>query len=549
MKQFFTIILSLIFVNITTAQNLTATLIDQSVVSDSGLFFDGTRYDEDTNPTGNYRFGNRITPHGDCIDVVNGYVFVTWYKGGMDERSLMLSRKNLTDPAANWVTIEFPHKHIGWRGIPTIGDSHNTAAIGVSTIDGTIHLIYDLHAYSSNSYPNDFFNYSVSVKDAAFQPDAAFNLDLFKPKQNYLKAGENYERLTYPALRRAADGSLVVRYRTGGAGNGDILLATYDGNAWSNNWLYSDGTIPLPNRYSLYGSEKYIHDTFYSCFSVRFAQNENYSLNSGLYFAYTNAVLPTPSSQWFDANGNSISLPIQNPAVIKIAEPSDDYGTATAPRISLGPAFTVTKNGAIHMITRVDNINVHYYKLAEDAEFSSSQGGLIPNPQVRGGILSFNDRVFMVELVGRKPVIKSTLEGQNDWQIIYSAEAAPTRFKHFNSVIANDKLYVYLMEDTDGDACPLHLQVFSLSGGTPTSTSEEILPAEVTVYPNPNKGIFDIKSKSRISSYAISSVQGKVLQSGKLNFNQLDISDFPAGVYFLELSANNKNMVKKIVIE
>lgn len=76
------------------AQDLVATLIDASIVADSGLFFDGTQYNEATNPDGNYRFANRITPHGNRIDVVNGYAFVTWYKGGLENRNLRLSRKN-----------------------------------------------------------------------------------------------------------------------------------------------------------------------------------------------------------------------------------------------------------------------------------------------------------------------------------------------------------------------------------------------------------------------------------------------------------------------
>jgi len=146
-----------------------------SPAGEGGLFFAG-------NKDVNYRFGQRISPHGDCVDVVNGYAFVTWYKGGMDTRNLMLSRKNLNVPNSNWVTIEFPHKHVGQgveilKGTVIRGDSHNSAAIGVSTIDNTIHIIYDMHAYRSSSLPNDFFNYSVSLKNKAFVPDEDFTLD------------------------------------------------------------------------------------------------------------------------------------------------------------------------------------------------------------------------------------------------------------------------------------------------------------------------------------------------------------------------------------
>ena len=132
------LLLITVFLSLSYAQEkqLTVSITDDSKVSDFGLFFDGTQ-------GVNYQFSPRISPHGDCIDVVNGYVFVTWYKGGIDKRNLMLSRKNLNIANSNWVSIEFPHQHVGFQGTnPTIGDSHNTAAIGISTIDNTIHLIY-----------------------------------------------------------------------------------------------------------------------------------------------------------------------------------------------------------------------------------------------------------------------------------------------------------------------------------------------------------------------------------------------------------------------
>lgn len=448
-----------------------------SANGDGGLYFAGTR-------NVNFGFSQRITPHGDCIDVVNGFAFVTWYKGGMDRRNLMLSRKNLNSPNSNWVTIEFPHKHVGQageilKGTGTRGDSHNTAAIGISTIDNTIHILYDMHAYRASSLPNDFFNYSVSLKNKAFVPDNEFTLDIFNPKQNYLKQGQNYERITYPMIHRANDGSLVARYRIGGSGNGDIFMAHYDGIAWTNNWLFQDGTIPLPNRNSYYGGERFINGKFYAGFSIRYANNNNsnptngFSFNSGLYYAYTNGVPKNQSSQWFNVNDQPITLPIrnnldQNLDQVKIGEPGDDFGTATNPSTTFDPSWTVTENGAIHFITRVDNTNVHYYKLPADPGFSKAAGGLIPNPEVRGEIYSYKNHVFMVELIAGKVNIKTTLEGQNDWKIVYTGTDS-INFDHFDAFIENDKLYVYLMENTGnntpgiGDKRPLYFKEFTLS--------------------------------------------------------------------------------------
>lgn len=443
-------VFSLITLSGVMAQEIEVTLVNESKVSNEGLYFDGVRGVD-------YQFGPRITPHGDCIDVINGYVFVTWYKGGMDKRNLMLSRKKIDDPGATWVTIQFPDRHIGYRGDPTIGDSHNTAAVGVSPIDGTVHLLYDMHSYSKASYPNNYFNYRISAKNAAFVPDSEFNISLFNDKRFYLKEGEQYQFTTYPAFNRDDNGNLMVRFRYRGSGNGEIKFATYNGTSWSGNTLFSDGTIPLPDRYSLYGSEKFLNGKLYSGFSIRYAQDDNYTNNSGLYFAYANP--PYSANDWYDLNGNNFSLPIGKSDFLQFADPSLEYGTTTAPKMSYGPAFTVTESGAVHFVTRVDNLNVHYYKAAGESSFSSAAGGAVP--KVTGEIFSINKSIIMVDLQGGYPVVKVTPEGTNQWETRYLATEGP-KFNHLNAVMHNGKLYVYLMESVTGDARPLHLQVYEI---------------------------------------------------------------------------------------
>lgn len=464
--------------------SLQVTLDATSQVAVDGLYYEGEK-------NVNYRFSPRITPHGDCIDVVNGYVFVTWYKGGVEKRNLMLSRKNLNVPNSNWVTIEFPHQHVGIGGTnPNMGDSHNTAAIGVSTIDGTIHLLYDMHAYRESNLPNDFFNYSVSYTNKAFVPDAEFTLAIFKPKQNYLKQGGNYDRVTYPMIHRATDGSLIARFRIGGSGNGDIFMAHYNGTSWTNNWMFQEGTLASPNTNSLYGGERFLNGRFYAGFSIRYATNNNettsngFMLNSGLYFAYTNTIPTNQSSQWFDAFGAGISLPIRNNVnasldPVKVGEPSDDYGTALLPRTSNDPAWTVTENEAVHFVTRVDGKNVHYFKTSNTNTFSSAQGALIPNPEVRGELYSYKNHVFMVELLGGKVNIKTTLDDRSDWKVVLSETSAST-YAHFDAFVDGNKLYVYLMEQVSGDARPLYLKIFTLSelDQSADDTAKIILEAE-----------------------------------------------------------------------
>ena len=701
MKKILLYLLMIGSLNTITAQKkLSATLKSVTRVSEEGeggLFFAGER-------NVNYRFGKRITPHGDCVDVVNGYAFVTWYKGGMDKRNLMLSRKNLTVENAPWVTIQFPHQHVGqsgelFKGTGIRGDSHNTAAIGISTIDNTIHIIYDMHAYSKSALPTVFFNYSVSKKDMAFVPDNEFTLEIFNAKRTYLKNGQNYERLTYPMIHRADDGSLIARYRKGGSGNGDILLAHYDGTSWSNNWIYHEGTLALPNRNNMYGGERFLNGKFYAGFSIRYSTNNNtstsngYMLNSGLYYAYTNGIPKNQATQWFNVNDNPIALPIKNNInpnsdPVQIAQPGDDLGTATFPRSSSDPAWTVTENGAIHFVQRVDNRNVHYYKKATEANFSKNVGGLIPNPDTRGEIYSYKNHVFMVELINGKINIKTTLEGENNWQVIYTGQENIS-FNHFDAFVNNGKLYVYLMEDTGnntvgvGDKRPLYFQEFNLSEiedasaslikvieaedfttasndiivGTNSAASggkyidsftsnqfleykfditdagnydvvlhvavrnrdDSVMDVEINdqlfnnflvvktgdwniygenrieninlnqgentikltqkrslssepdkieifsksalstssfsknnirIYPNPSNGVFTLNTSIKNIEYQLINVQGRTLQQGIINKNQLDFSRYAKGIYLLRLkSSNNSTFIKRIILK
>jgi hypothetical protein len=702
MKKIILLILVIGFLNTIKAQKkLSATLKSSTKVTkedEGGLYFAGTK-------DVNYRFGKRISPHGDCVDVINGYAFVTWYKGGMDKRNLMLSRKNLNVENSPWVTIQFPHQHVGqggelFNGTGIRGDSHNTAAIGVSSIDNTIHIIYDMHAYRESSLPTVFFNYSVSKKEMAFVPDNEFTLEIFNEKRNYLKQGQNYDRITYPMIHRADDGSLVVRYRVGGSGNGDILLAHYDGTSWSNNWTYHEGTLSSPNTNNMYGGERFLNGKFYAGFSIRYSTNNStstsngYMLNSGLYFAYTNEIPKNNTSQWFDVNDKAISLPIKNNIdttqdPLQVAQPGDDFGTDTFPRSSSDPAWTVTENGAIHFVQRVDNINVHYYKKTTDASFSKNAGGLIPNPDTRGEMYSYKNHVFMVELLNGKINIKTTVEGENNWQVVHTGQES-IAFEHFDAFVKDDKLYVYLMEDTGnntvsvGDKRPLYFQEFNLSETTVQENSAPVVVIEaedfttasngitigtneaasngkyidafasnqfleykfditdagnydivlhvavrnrddsamdveingqlyedflvektgdwniygenkienvslqqeensikltqkrslssepdkieiysksalstkslkknnIGIYPNPSKGVFKLNASFKNIKYQLINIQGRILQKGDVNNNQLDFSNYTKGIYLLHLKlTDQRTFMKRIIIE
>ena len=185
----------------------------------NGLYFGGKKGKD-------YAFGPRITPHGDCITAIPGYVFVSWYKGPRSDRHLNVSRLNLK--TGQWKHVQLPERNtLGHsKNCPgyddSCGEAHRTAAVEVCPIDGTVHLLFDMHA--------DELQYIVSQPNTALLPDDEFTAARFNAKQNYFIPGHKVtERITYPSFERNEKGEIFALWREGGSGNGNMASATYDG--------------------------------------------------------------------------------------------------------------------------------------------------------------------------------------------------------------------------------------------------------------------------------------------------------------------------------
>jgi len=88
--------------------------------------------------------------------------------------------------------------------------------------------------------------------------------------------------------------------------------------------------------------------------------------------------------------------------------------------------------------------------------------------------------------------------------------------------------------------------------------SFEELDQELTVYPNPTKGMLNIKIKgfNNISNISVYNTSGTMLYTRTINNQlrasvlkeQIDLSRFPKGFYFVKLSNNNKSETKKVLV-
>ncbi|MWW23188.1 Ig-like domain-containing protein [Algibacter lectus] len=487
-------------------------------ITDLGLHFDGSQVTTSATNTGDaapydFYFGRNISAHGDCITTYNEYVFMTWYRGGKADRHVMLTRYNTN--TGTMATIEFPHRHTGYQNKWWIGESHNTIAIGVSPLNGTIHLLYDMHSYdnsrpSDGSLSDDYFRYSYSIANAAALPDVDFTLDKFVQntsggyKHLSLNGGvdyNNFSALTYPKFFLNNSGDLFMYMREGGNNNGAYKFSKYNASTstWSSfthfNVLNAKNQPGITYNWGLYGDIKYVNGKMRIGFQRRSQDNnDKYIYQNGVYYAYSDD--QNGFTGWKNHQGQSFSLPLYDADFIKVMEPGDYVQGTNANSINIVQDFdwTVTENGDVHIISRVKdnqyNITkyLHTYKPAGATDFITSE-----DFSGAEAIYTAGDDIFIIGLTGGRVYVEKAQGGTNNFTRVYQAISGKT-FDHGQVYIANGKLYYYLMENSSGNAQPLYLQVIDLG--------IVLEPFRVTITSPSNDETFDIGETVQISANA-----------------------------------------------
>lgn len=407
--------------------------------------FDALRfwYADGSKPS--HKFNRNISPKGDCIQYAKGFVFLSWFKGGMQERNLMVSRYNPS--TRKWVTVKFPDKNTLYRSgeYEGGGNSHKTTSIGVSALDGTVHLAYDMHGGT--------LQYRVSKKNVAFAPDAEFTLDNFLAKRNYLKRGDNVSGITYPNFEVNDRGELMLEYRKGTTRQGDKFLIVYDGQ-WSSATRVMQGDNENP-EYNQYGGFKYFFGKLYMGCAVRIKGSDT-EFNQGFFFG--EAGQNGTDQKWETVDGEQLRIPIKGMNQMnkfKIASPLPNGHRG----MTSSPEFVVSKNGAVHFTNLISGRGiVHYYIKPNSTEVIKASGS---SPEVSFG--ADDGRVYSVSLKNDNLVIQSTKEGESNWRTDY-------RFNNnidFDQMVYeynNGKIYIIASEKKNSDRLPMHYIELDVKG-------------------------------------------------------------------------------------
>lgn len=410
-----------------------------------------------------YRFGAGLNANRNSILVHQGYIFVSWYQGGMDNRAVILSRKKIG--GKKWRHITFPHRHVMFRKDKHLpesqrrGDSHNTIAIGICPKDDTVHLIYDLHAYTPKDFKNDYFNYSVSKKGGATVSDEQWKLDLFASKRTHLnpKAPKSaYYQITYPRFRVDDNGHLHVGWRQGGTHNAEQQFSTYDGETWTSPVSWNKPT--KGNTKGFYGDFKVFNDKMYACWARRSADDaEAGFLARGLYLGYSND--PNGASTWHTMSGEKFEPPLKDWEQFKIADP-----VKSGEVIGGGPNFMITKDEAFHGvyakigIKGEPSISRHFYRAKGEDKLTMYEN----NGAISGSLREIDERLYLFGLENGRPQVRVFDGGTKKWKVVYTAPGK--RYRQCVITWDNDTCYYHLIENPESkeDDC-VPMRVVSLS--------------------------------------------------------------------------------------
>ena len=74
----------------------------------------------------------------------------------------------------------------------------------------------------------------------------------------------------------------------------------------------------------------------------------------------------------------------------------------------------------------------------------------------------------------------------------------------------------------------------------------QISNSEITIYPNPSKGLFHSNGLNKNSSFLIFNAHGQVvIDNNNVNSNTIDLSNKPNGIYLLKVNTNNGSVITK----
>ncbi|TRW23526.1 T9SS type A sorting domain-containing protein [Flavobacterium zepuense] len=131
-------------------------------------------------------------------------------------------------------------------------------------------------------------------------------------------------------------------------------------------------------------------------------------------------------------------------------------------------------------------------------------------------------------LLGATSPTEMALDGDNNLMI--------TGMYYYNLVVGNINLQ---------NQNQVNMFVAKL-GQESTSGIASVTAKEINIYPNPTKNILNIQSfDSANSQFSITDVMGRLVKSGTINNQTIDVSSLPSGLYILAIDGKSTKFIKE----
>ncbi len=105
----------------------------------------------------------------------------------------------------------------------------------------------------------------------------------------------------------------------------------------------------------------------------------------------------------------------------------------------------------------------------------------------------------------------------------------------------------FIVKDGTGGWTGIHFFNIKID---PISVVRDPLPSDITIYPNPTKGLIFIDAKNtNITKISVKNIQGKIIMSEAGNVDHIDIKGVCPGLYILDIISEKGRTTKKILVE
>jgi hypothetical protein len=338
-----------------------------------------------------------------AIETYNGWQYVVWYNNvNSSTRQVNIKRRQL--PNGAWSNIEFTDYN------QTTNHDHNTISMGISTLDGTIHLAFDHH--------NNPIRYRRSVAGLATNPGSfSWTASQFGAVSSTL-GGITVNPMTYPRFVRVPNGRLLLSVRIGASGDGDEHLYEYNGTGtWAALGKYLEGGTGNAYLHGLnYSSNGRLHATW------TWRETPTWTTNHDLMYLYSE----DNGRTWRNNAGTQVGVTgstfvTQSTSGVRVWT----IGQNTSLLNQEGQ--TVDSAGQVHVLNR-DNLSgsvryVHYFRTTNGTwnrrVLPASPTNLL---QDRGKIVTDSNNNAYAILPNMRILSASASSNYNDWTVVNSVE-------------------------------------------------------------------------------------------------------------------------------